>query len=98
MVTKLDCNITKKYYLKSDGLNLWLEQDFKIKDKKGNEKIVKKRVSGYCGTYSDLLDNFTKIKIKSIEKQKVVDIIKEIADIEKEILKVAKDIGKEFDK
>lgn len=80
------------YILKSDGMTMWVEEEYIGKDAKGREKKQTRRVSGYASSLENLIRSFVEHKHKAIGADtmtKLIRELKQIADDTAEIKKAA---------
>lgn len=86
----IDCG---KYIIKSDPLNLWVEE--KYKTKKGDEAT--RVVTGYAPDLKTLLQNFVKRRLRSSDAETVKGFLSDLEEIEMDLLDLAREIGKQLD-
>jgi hypothetical protein len=86
----IDCG---KYIIKSDPLNLWVEE--KYKTKKGDEAT--KVVTGYAPTFELLLQNFVKRRLRSSDAETVKGFLSDLAQAERDLLDLAEKAGTKLD-
>lgn len=81
-----------KYTLVSDGLSLWINEDYEGKDKNNKPKIQTRRVAGYAWSLDNLIHQFVAHKHRAAEAKTVADLIKvwkEVAEDTEQIKKTA---------
>ena len=86
----IDCG---KYIIKSDPLNLWVEE--KYKTKKGDEAT--RVVTGYAPDLKTLLQNFVKRRIRSSDAENVRSFLSDLAQAERDLLDLAQKAGTKLD-
>ena len=77
----MDIRLGGKYRLKSDGLNIWIEEEYI--NKKGNPDT--RNVTGYHGKLENCLNSFADKKIKESECDTQTKLLKEVKGIRKEL-------------
>lgn len=81
-----------RYTILSDGLSLWIMEEYEGKDKDGKPKKQTRRVAGYAHSLDNLVHQFVAHKHKAAEAKTVADLIKvwkEVADDTEAIRKTA---------
>ena len=81
-----------RYTIVSDGLSLWIMEEYEGKDAKGNPKMQTRRVAGYAHSLDNLIHQFVSRKHKAAEAKTVADLIKvwkEVAEDTEQIRKTA---------
>ncbi|MCB6475583.1 hypothetical protein LI171_04935 [Emergencia timonensis] len=86
----IDCG---RYIIKSDPLNLWVEE--KYKTKKGDEAT--KVVTGYAPTFELLLQNFVKRRLRSSDAETVKGFLSDLAQAERDLLDLTQKAGTKLD-
>lgn len=86
----IDCG---KYIIKSDPLNLWVEE--KYKTKKGDEAT--RVVTGYAPDLKTLLQNFVKRRLRSSDTETVKGFLSDLAQAERDLLDLAEKAGTALD-
>lgn len=86
----IDCG---KYIIKSDPLNLWVEE--KYKTKKGDEAT--KVVTGYAPDFKTLFQNLVKRRLRSSDAETVKDFLSDFASAEKDLLEFTQKLGRKLD-
>lgn len=67
------------YILRSDGMSLWIEEEYEGKDAKtGRKKKQTRRVAGYAGNWSILARQFCEHKYKNSDAESVREFLKEM--------------------
>ena len=81
-----------RYTIVSDGLSLWITEDYEGKDKNDKPKMQTRRVAGYAHSLDNLIHQFVSHKHKAAEAKTVADLIKvwkEVAEDTEQIKKTA---------
>lgn len=78
-----------KYIVRSDALNLWVEEEYT--DRKG--EIATKRVAGYARTFPELYKSFVDKKIRGSEAKTFEALREEIAGIAAETMKIMEEVN-----
>ena len=78
-----------KYIVRSDALNLWVEEEYT--DKKGN--TATKRVAGYARTFQELYESFVNKKIRGAEAETFETLRNEIAEIGRVVENIMKEVN-----
>ena len=81
-----------KYTILSDGMSLWITEDYEGKDKNGKPKKQTRRVAGYAHSLDNLIHQFVSHKHKAAEAETVAGLIKiwkEVAEDTEQIKKTA---------
>lgn len=86
----IDCG---RYIIKSDPLNLWVEE--KYKTKKGDKAT--KVVTGYAPDFKTLFQNFVKRRIRSSDAENVRSFLSDLAQAERDLLDLAQKAGTKLD-
>ena len=86
----IDCG---RYIIKSDPLNLWVEE--KYKTKKGDEAT--RVVTSYAPDLKTLLQNFVKRRIRSSDAENVRSFLSDLAQAERDLLDLAQKAGTKLD-
>lgn len=89
---------TEKYILKGDGLCMWIEQKYIGKDRKGNEKISTRRVTGYLTSFDQLLKSFVNRKTRGLDSQGMTSLLEDVSKIEEDLNELADGIGKALER
>ena len=67
------------YIIRSDGLCMWVEEEYDGKDAKtGKTKKQTRRVAGYAGNWSILTRQFCEHRYKSSDAESVREFLKEM--------------------
>lgn len=77
----MNIKLCDKYYLRSDGMNIWIEEEYT--NKKGNADV--RMITGYHGKLENCLNAFLDRRIKASESDTQTKLLKEIKSIRKEI-------------
>lgn len=90
----IDCG---KYIIKSDPLNLWVEEKYEVKTgkKKGDEAT--RVITGYAPTFGQLLQNFVERRLRSSDAETVKGFLSDLAQAEKDLLNLAQKAGTKLD-
>lgn len=81
-----------RYTILSDGLSLWIMEEYEGKDKNDKPKMQKRKVAGYAYSIDTLVHQFVSHKHKAAEAKTVADLIKvwkEVAEDTEAIKKTA---------
>lgn len=89
----MNIDINEKYVLRSDPLNLWIEE----KPKQADDKKTNKVVTGYCRNFEHLFESFSERKMRAIEAKEVHGLLNELRKIEADLKEIAVNLGKELD-
>ena len=84
-----------KYTLRSDSQCFWIEET-KVTEKEDGEagKEYQVRASGYYAHIEDLLANFITRRFRSSDKQKMEDVLEELAEAVKDSKKIVREYAK----
>ena len=84
-----------KYTLRSDSQCFWIEET-KVTEKEDSEagKEYQVRASGYYAHIEDLLANFITRRFRSSDKQKMEDVLEELAEAVKDSKKIVREYAK----
>ena len=84
-----------KYTLRSDSQCFWIEET-KVTEKEDGteEKEYQVRASGYYAHIEDLLANFITRRFRSSDKEKMEDVLNELAEAVKDSKKIAREYAK----
>lgn len=77
-----------KYTVRSDSMNLWVEEEYT--DRKG--KPAARRVTGYARTFPELYQSFIGKKIRGSEAKTFEELRAEIAEISGEVMKIIEEV------
>ena len=88
-----------KYTLRSDSQCFWIEET-KVTEKEDGEagKAYQVRASGYYAHIEDLLANFITRRFRSSDKEKMEDVLNELAEAVKDSKKIVREYAKEKSK
>ena len=89
----LDCG---KYIIKSDPMNLWIEEKYAVKTGKNAGQESTKVITGYHSTFSGLLESFMLRKIRGSEAETVQQLLEDMRKVEndlKELIKGGAEVG-----
>lgn len=88
-----------KYTLRSDSQCFWIEET-KVTEKEDGteEKEYQVRASGYYAHIEDLLANFITRRFRSSDKEKMEDVLNELAEAVKDSKKIVREYAKEKSK
>ena len=70
-----------KFCLKSDGMNLWIDEEYTTK----SGAIHERNVTGYHGTLEHCLNAFVDRRVRASEADTATKLLKEIKSIKAEI-------------
>ncbi len=84
-----------KYTLRSDSQCFWIEET-KVTEKEDGteEKEYQVRASGYYAHIEDLLANFITRRFRSSDKEKMEDVLNELAEAVKDSKKIVREYAK----
>ena len=84
-----------KYTLRSDSQCFWIEET-KVTEKEDGteEKEYQVRASGYYAHIEDLLANFITRRFRSSDKEKMGDVLEELAEAVKDSKKIVREYAK----
>ena len=84
-----------KYTLRSDSQCFWIEET-KVTEKEDGEagKEYQVRASGYYAHIEDLLANFITRRFRSSDKEKMEDVLNELAEAVKDSKKIVREYTK----
>ena len=84
-----------KYTLRSDSQCFWIEET-KVTEKEDGEagKEYQVRASGYYAHIEDLLANFITRRFRSSDKEKMEDVLEELAEAVKDSKKIVREYAK----
>lgn len=84
-----------KYTLRSDSQCFWIEET-KVTEKEDGteEKEYQVRASGYYAHIEDLLANFITRRFRSSDKEKMEDVLNELAEAVKDSKKIIREYAK----
>ena len=90
-------DLDKKHIFYSDSMNMWITKKVARKKRDGTgEREYEELVSGYHQDLDHLLESLFLRKVRGIDKTKLEDINKEIAQYRKEVVKFSKEISKKI--
>mgnify|MGYP003420162358 FL=1 len=88
-----------KYTLRSDSQCFWIEETKATEKEDGTEgKEYQVRASGYYAHIEDLLANFITRRFRSSDKEKMEDVLNELAEAVKDSKKIVREYAKEKSK
>ena len=84
-----------KYTLRSDSQCFWIEET-RVAEKEDGEagKEYQVRASGYYAHIEDLLANFITRRFRSSDKEKMEDVLNELAEAVKDSKKIVREYAK----
>ena len=84
-----------KYTLRSDSQCFWIEET-KVTEKEDGteEKEYQVRASGYYAHIEDLLANFITRRFRSSDKEKMEDVLSELAEAVKDSKKIVREYAR----
>ena len=84
-----------KYTLRSDSQCFWIEET-KVTEKEDGteEKEYQVRASGYYAHIEDLLANFITRRFRSSDKEKMEDVLNELAEAVKDSKKIVREYAR----
>ena len=84
-----------KYTLRSDSQCFWIEETRVAEKEDGTEgKEYQARVSGYYAHIEDLLADFVTRRFRSSDKEKMEDVLNELAEAVKDSKKIVREYAK----
>lgn len=84
-----------KYTLRSDSQCFWIEETKVTEKEDGTEgKEYQVRASGYYAHIEDLLANFITRRFRSSDKEKMEDVLNELAEAVKDSKKIIREYAK----
>ena len=84
-----------KYTLRSDSQCFWIEETRVTEKEDGTEgKEYQVRASGYYAHIEDLLANFITRRFRSSDKEKMEDVLSELAEAVKDSKKIVREYAK----
>ena len=84
-----------KYTLRSDSQCFWVEETRVAEKDDGTEgKEYQARVSGYYAHIEDLLSDFITRRFRSSDKEKMEDVLNELADAVKDSKKIVREYAR----
>ena len=84
-----------KYTLRSDSQCFWIEETKVTEKEDGTEgKEYQVRASGYYAHIEDLLANFITRRFRSSDKDKMEDVLNELAEAVKDSKKIVREYAK----
>lgn len=84
-----------KYALRSDSQCFWIEETKVTEKEDGTEgKEYQVRASGYYAHIEDLLANFITRRFRSSDKEKMEDVLNELAEAVKDSKKIVREYAK----
>ena len=84
-----------KYTLRSDSQCFWIEETKVTEKEDGTKgKPYQARVSGYYAHIEDLLADFITRRFRSSDKEKMEDVLNELAEAVKDSKKIVRDYAK----
>lgn len=84
-----------KYTLRSDSQCFWIEETRVTEKEDGTEgKEYQVRASGYYAHIEDLLANFITRRFRSSDKEKMEDVLNELAEAVKDSKKIIREYAK----
>ena len=84
-----------KYTLRSDSQCFWIEETKVTEKEDGTEgKEYQVRASGYYAHIEDLLANFITRRFRSSDKEKMEDVLSELAEAVKDSKKIVREYAK----
>ena len=84
-----------KYTLRSDSQCFWIEETKVTEKEDGTEgKEYQVRASGYYAHIEDLLANFITRRFRSSDKEKMEDVLEELAEAVKDSKKIVREYAK----
>lgn len=88
-----------KYTLRSDSQCFWIEETRVAEKEDGTEgKEYQARVSGYYSHIEDLLAEFIERRFRSSDKEKMDEVLSELAKAVKDSKKIVREYAKEKNK
>ena len=84
-----------KYTLRSDSQCFWIEETKVTEKEDGTEgKEYQVRASGYYAHIEDLLANFVTRRFRSSDKEKMEDVLNELAEAVKDSKKIVREYAR----
>ncbi len=84
-----------KYTLRSDSQCFWIEETRVTENEDGTKgKPYQARASGYYAHIEDLLANFITRRFRSSDKEKMEDVLNELAEAVKDSKKIVREYAK----
>ena len=84
-----------KYTLRSDSQCFWIEETRVVENDDGTKgKPYQARVSGYYAHIEDLLADFITRRFRSSDKEKMEDVLNELAEAVKDSKKIVREYAK----
>lgn len=84
-----------KYTLRSDSQCFWIEETKVTEKEDGTEgKEYQVRASGYYAHIEDLLANFITRRFRSSDKEKMEDVLNELAEAVKDSTKIVREYSR----
>ena len=84
-----------KYTLRSDSQCFWIEETRVTENEDGTKgKPYQARVSGYYAHIEDLLADFITRRFRSSDKEKMEDVLNELAEVVKDSKKIVREYAK----
>ena len=84
-----------KYTLRSDSQCFWIEETKVTEKEDGTKgKPYQARVSGYYAHIEDLLANFITRRFRSSDKEKMEDVLSELAEAVKDSKKIVREYAR----
>ena len=84
-----------KYTLRSDSQCFWIEETKVTEKEDGTKgKPYQARVSGYYAHIEDLLANFITRRFRSSDKEKMEDVLNELAEAVKDSKKIVREYAR----
>ena len=84
-----------KYTLRSDSQCFWIEETKVTEKEDGTKgKPYQARVSGYYAHIEDLLADFVTRRFRSSDKEKMEDVLEELAEAVKDSKKIVREYAK----
>ena len=65
-----------RYHLRSDGLSLWIDEEYETKTKTGKKRVAKKRVAGYAPNITLLMRQFMRHRYMSADAETMRELLK----------------------
>ena len=84
-----------KYTLRSDSQCFWIEETRVVENEDGTKgKPYQARVSGYYAHIEDLLADFITRRFRSSDKEKMEDVLEELAEAVKDSKKIVREYAR----
>lgn len=74
-----------KYTIKSDSMNIWIEEERESKRKDGTMGTTMVKVGGYCRTIDDTLKSFMHYKVRDSEANSIREFLADIKQMELDV-------------